>query len=70
MLGVSILITVIFLGFASQLDITMRMTDLLPEKDPRVAQFNEIIDEFNTATSLVIVVQGEEKRIKEGKVPY
>ena len=65
MLGVSILITVICLGFASQLDITMRMTDLLPEKDPRVAQFNEIIDEFNTATSLVIVAQGEEKRIKE-----
>ncbi|MBL7083163.1 MAG: hypothetical protein ISS41_05985, partial [Candidatus Aminicenantes bacterium] len=27
--------------------------------------FNKIIDEFTTATNLVVVVQGEENRIKE-----
>jgi predicted RND superfamily exporter protein len=60
-----LLLTVIFIAFAGQLSITMRTSDLLPERDPKVIQFNKIIDEFTTATSLIVVVQGEEKRIKE-----
>ena len=43
----------------------MRWSDLLPSKDPRTIEFNKIIDEFVSATSLVVVVQGEESRIKE-----
>jgi predicted RND superfamily exporter protein len=62
---VVLLLTVIFAVFAGQLSITMRTSDLLPERDPKVVQFNKIIDEFTTATSLIVVVQGEEKRIKE-----
>jgi len=42
----------------------MRWSDLLPSKDKRTIQFNKIIDEFNSATSLVVVVQGAEKEIK------
>jgi len=61
---VAILISLILGGFASQLTITMRTQDLLPEGDPRVDQFNRIIDEFSTATSIIVVVQGEESRIK------
>jgi predicted RND superfamily exporter protein len=62
---VVLLLTVIFAAFAGRLSITMRTSDLLPERDPKVIQFNKIIDEFTTATSLIVVVQGEEKRIKE-----
>ena len=62
---VVLILTVIFVAFASQLSITMRTSDLLPERDPKVIQFNKIIDEFATATSLIVVIQGEEKRIKE-----
>jgi predicted RND superfamily exporter protein len=62
---VVLLLTVIFAAFASRLSVTMRTSDLLPERDPKVIQFNKIIDEFTTATSLIVVVQGEEKRIKE-----
>jgi len=64
MLGVVALLSVILIVFAGQLTVTMRMQDLLPEGDPKVDQFNEIIDEFATATSLVVLVQGQEARIK------
>jgi len=58
-------VTIIMAGFAGQLTVTMRTSDLLPEKDPRVVNFNKILEEFSTATSLVVVVQGKEQRIKE-----
>ena len=65
MLTVVIVLTIILGGFSSQLNITMRTEDLLPEGDKRVAQFNMITEEFATATNLVIVAQGEEIRLKE-----
>jgi predicted RND superfamily exporter protein len=65
MLTLTLILTIIMWGFASQLTMTMRTSDLLPEGDPHVVQFNKIVDEFKTSTNLVVVVQGEEKRIKE-----
>jgi len=64
MLVVVLFLTIIFGVFASQLSVTMRWSDLLPSGDQRTIQFNKIIDEFVSATSLVVVVQGEEDRIK------
>jgi predicted RND superfamily exporter protein len=64
MLLVVLLLTVLFASFAIQLSVTMRWSDLLPSDDQRTIQFNKIIDEFVSATSLVVVVQGEEDRIK------
>ena len=60
-----LLLTFVFVGFASQLTVTTRTSDLLPERDPKVVQFNRIIDEFATATNLIVYVEGEEQRIKE-----
>ena len=65
MLVIVVIITVILAFFASQLTVTMQMRDLLPEGDPKVDQFNEIVDEFATATSILVVVQGPEDRIKK-----
>ncbi len=65
MLLVVLLLTIIFGFFAGQLKLTMRWSDLLPSGDKRTIQFNKIIDEFTAATSLVVVVQGEESRIKK-----
>ena len=65
MLLVVFLLTVFFVFWASQLTISMRTSDMLPAGDPKVVQFNKIIDEFATATSLVVVVQGDEERMKE-----
>ncbi len=64
MLLIVLLLTVFFAAFATQLSVTMRWSDLLPSDDQRTIQFNKIIDEFVSATSLVVVVQGEENRIK------
>ncbi|MGD8536169.1 MAG: MMPL family transporter [Candidatus Aminicenantes bacterium] len=65
MMLIVLILTIIFGGFASQLTVTTRTSDLLPERDPKVIQFNRIIDEFATATNLIIYVEGEEQRIKE-----
>jgi len=60
-----VLLLTLFFGFyASQLEVTMRWSDLLPSGDKRTIQFNKIIDEFVSATSLIVVVQGEEVQIK------
>ncbi|MFC2165955.1 RND family transporter [Acidobacteriota bacterium] len=64
MLGIMIIVTIILAVFAGQLKVSTHTSDLLPDGDPKVVQYNKILDEFVTATSLVIVVQGEEERIK------
>lgn len=65
MLLVVLLITLILGMFAANLKITMRVSDLLPSRDEKVIQFNKILNEFTTATSLVVVVQGKEEQIKD-----
>jgi len=64
MLGIVIFITIALGYFTQFLSVTMRWSDLLPEKDPRTVQFDNIIKEFSTSSSLVVVVQGEEKQMK------
>ncbi|MFC2168299.1 RND family transporter [Acidobacteriota bacterium] len=62
---VVIVLTIMFIGFAEHLEITMRWSDLLPTGDKRTEQFNKVIDDFTSATSLIVVAQGEEAKIKE-----
>lgn len=64
MLFVVLIVTIVLAGLAGQLTVTTRTSDLLPEKDPKVVQFNKILEEFLTATNLVVVIQGDEQRIK------
>jgi predicted RND superfamily exporter protein len=64
MLVIVFLLTIFFAGFAGQLTVTMQTSDLMPANDPKVVEYNKILDEFVTATNLVVVVQGDEKRIK------
>jgi len=63
-LGIIIIITLIFGIFATQLKYNMRWSDLLPSKDKRTLEYNKVIDEFVSATSIIVVVQGEEEQIK------
>ena len=64
MLVLVILLTIVFAGFAGKLTVTMQTSDLMPANDPKVVEYNKILDEFVTATNLVVVVQGDEERIK------
>lgn len=59
-----LILTLFFALACGNLSVTMRWSDLLPAKDVHTLQFNKILEEFSTATSLVVVVQGEEKKIK------
>jgi len=65
MLAIVVMLTIVFGWFAEHLSVTMRWADLLPSGDKRTVEFNKVIDEFSSATSLIVVVQGEEARIKE-----
>lgn len=62
---VFLICTAIMTYFASSLKTTMRWSDLLPENDPRTKEFDRVIQEFSTASSIVILVQGEENQIKK-----
>ena len=64
MLILVILLTAILGMLSTRLSVTMRWSDLLPANDRRTLQYNKIIDEFVSATSIIVVVQGEEGRIK------
>ncbi len=63
-LVIMLLITVLMAGLSTRLTLSPRWSDLLPEDDPRTVHFNQIIDEFTSATSLILVLQGNEERIK------
>ncbi|MDW7680370.1 MAG: MMPL family transporter [bacterium] len=65
MLLLVFVLTVIFVGLSTRLSVTMRWSDLLPSGDRRTLQFNKIIEEFVSATSIIVVVQGEETRMKQ-----
>ncbi len=64
MLMIVIFLTLIFGGLAGRLTMTTRWSDMLPSNDIRTIKYNEIIDEFTTATSIIAVIQGDENRIK------
>ena len=59
-----VIITMIMGAFASQLKQSMRWTDLLPTKSEKTIQYNKVINEFVTATNIIVVVEGEEEKIK------
>ncbi len=65
MLVIVIILTLIFGALSERLTVTMRWSDLLPSGHQKTVQFNKIIEEFVSATSIIVVVQGEEERIKQ-----
>ena len=64
MVIVVLIITIIMGAFAAQLEQSMRWTDLLPTKSEKTIQYNKVINEFVTATNIIVVVEGEEEKIK------
>lgn len=64
MLTLVFVLTIIFGILAGHLRMTMRWSDLLPSKDRRTIQYNKVINEFVSATSIIVVIQGEEDLMK------
>jgi len=63
-LGIVLIVTIIFGVMASRLKMTMRWSDLMPEHDERTIEFNNVIEEFSSASTIVVVIQGVEEQTK------
>ena len=65
MLLIVIILTLIFGALSERLSVTTRWSDLLPSGDQRTIQFNKILEDFVSATSIIVVAQGEEDQMKK-----
>lgn len=63
---ISGLFVLVILSLISTLDLQMdmRWSDMLPEGDPMAQEFERIINEYKSASTILIVVQGDEQEIK------
>ncbi|UCD04985.1 MAG: MMPL family transporter [candidate division WOR-3 bacterium] len=62
---VVLIITVLAALSASRIRMDMRWSDMLPANDPKAKEFDEIITEYKSASSFLVVVRGEEEQIKQ-----
>ena len=60
-----LLVTIILGGMSSQLELTTSITNLLPQDNPMVDEFNMVIEEYNGSSSMLIVAEGEPDKITE-----
>jgi len=58
------IISLICLFLASNLDQTMRWSDLLPSNNRKTLEFDKVIREFVSSSSIIVVVEGDERNIK------
>lgn len=63
-IGGLLLITVLAAISASRIRMDMRWSDLLPMQDPVAQEFDRILKEYRSASTIHIVVQGQEGQIK------
>ena len=61
----ALIITILALINAQDMKMTSRWSDLLPLKDPKVREFDNIIREFKNVSNSLIVIQGDEYSIKK-----
>lgn len=63
MLLAIVIITLIFGAMSEHLEMSMNLTDILPSDDPMVDEFNTIFTEFNGASTIFVVVEGDFDRM-------
>ncbi len=57
-------ITLITLVLSGGMSMTPKWSDMLPEGDKRTLEFDRILEEFQSASSIIVVAQGKEADIK------
>jgi len=61
-----VLLTTVFFGYlSSKMKMDTNMSNLLPDSDPRVVEYNKVVQKFTNTAATVLVLQGDEKSIKE-----
>jgi predicted RND superfamily exporter protein len=63
-IGGLFVLVILSLISASDLQMDMRWSDMLPEGDPMAREFERIIKEYKSASTILIVIQGDEIEIK------
>ena len=63
-LAVGLLLLAGALWSAARLEMSPRWSDLLPLEDPRVQEFNRILDNYSNASNSILVLQGPEAACK------
>jgi len=65
MFGTALVITVIAAGLATNLKLEMHFKNLMPQDHPMVQEFNQIIEDYSTASLIIIAARGEEGELKQ-----
>ncbi|MFQ5652450.1 MAG: RND family transporter [bacterium] len=65
MFAIALAVTVLAAGLASQLKLTMHFKNLMPQDHPMVQEFNQVIDDYSTASMIIIAARGEEAHLKQ-----
>jgi len=58
------IVTIVCAGMAGQLSISTEYTDMMPQDDPSVIEFNTITDEYNATSTLYMVAEGDEQALR------
>ncbi len=58
-----VMLTIIFGAMAAQLKMKTDFTDLMPQDDPMVSEYDRIISEFDGAMSMLVVAEGDPAKL-------
>jgi hopanoid biosynthesis associated RND transporter like protein HpnN len=61
----ALLVTALAVGLASQLRLTTHFKDMLPQGHPIVKEFDRILEDYSTASMIIIAAKGEEAQLKQ-----
>ncbi|MCK4234236.1 MMPL family transporter, partial [candidate division WOR-3 bacterium] len=64
-IGGLLFMAIVGILLSSRLTMDMRWSDLLPMGDPMAQEFDRILKEYKSASTSIIVVRGEEQKIKQ-----
>ena len=61
---IALVITIIASGLSENLKLEMQFKNLMPQDHKMVQEFNDVVDNFSTATMIIVAAKGEEKELK------
>lgn len=60
----AIIITVIAVYLSTKIEVGFHWSDMLPANDPQVKEFEKILEDYDSASNSIVVINGPEKSIK------
>ena len=61
---IALVITIIASGLSENLKLEMQFKNLMPQDHKMVKEFNEVVDNFSTATMIIVAAKGKENELK------